>query len=208
MTAPRDSAAHSRASGTAEQPETPYRLAVIIGSTRPGRIGSTVAAWFAAQAMRRPDVEVDLIDLLETRLPANFPAHADPAVEEYRQRIGAADGFVVVTPEYNHGYPAPLKQAIDLVHAEWQAKPVAFVAYGGMAGGMRAVEQLRQVFAELHAVTVRDTVGFHGVHGCFGPSGSPLDEEGTTLAAKVMLGQLLWWVEALHTARALRPYAA
>jgi NAD(P)H-dependent FMN reductase len=115
---------------------------------------------------------------------------------------------VVVTPEYNHGYPASLKQAIDLGGREWWAKPVAFVSYGGISGGLRAVEQLRQVFAELHAVTVRDTVSFHGAHGCFDDSGSPRDPSGRNAAAKTMLDQLAWWAYALRDARAVRPYAA
>jgi hypothetical protein len=79
--------------------------------------------------------------------------------------IDAADAFVVVTPEYNHSYPASLKHAIDMAHGEWNTKPVAFVSYGGISGGLRAVEALRLVFAELHATTIRDTVSFHGGAG-------------------------------------------
>jgi NAD(P)H-dependent FMN reductase len=108
-----------------------------------------------------------IIDLVELDLPAVIPASADDAIEAYTRRIGRADAFVVVTPEYNHSFPASLKQAIDLVYAQWNAKPVAFVSYGGMAGGLRAVEQLRQIFAELHAVNVRNTVSFHMAWECF-----------------------------------------
>jgi NAD(P)H-dependent FMN reductase len=193
---------------------TPLRLAVVVGSTRPGRQGRVIADWFVARAARRPDLDVDLIDLLAVDLPAHLPDGPDPRVVAYTRRIDAADAFVVVTPEYNHGYPAPLKQAIDLAHHEWFAKPVGFVGYGGMAGGMRAVEQLRQVFAELHAVTVRDTVGFHGLRGFdaeLGPldvGGWPVDPEGAAGAAATMLEQLVWWADALRAARAARPYAA
>ena len=186
----------------------PIRVAVIVGSTRPGRIGGTVGAWFAAQVAARPDMDVDVIDLMTAALPASFPAEADEHVASYVARVDAADAYVVVTPEYNHGYPGPLKQAIDLAHREWNAKPVAFVAYGGMAGGMRAVEQLRQVFAELHAVTVRDTVGFHGVHGAFADDGRPVDSAGPDAAAKRLIDQLAWWAFALREARQQRPYAA
>ena len=135
----------------------PPRLAVIVGSTREGRFAPTVANWFVDQARTRADIDIDVIDLADARPAAVYPASARDAVDAYAERIDRADGFVVVTPEYNHGYPASLKQAIDLAHHEWRAKPVAFVSYGGMAGGLRAVEQLRQVFAELHATTVRDT---------------------------------------------------
>jgi NAD(P)H-dependent FMN reductase len=183
----------------------PINVAVIVGSTRPGRIGRTVADWFMDVASEREDMNFDLIDLAEVDLPDVLMS--SPAVRDYADRLATADAFVIVTTEYNHGYPAPLKQAIDLVHSEWFAKPVAFVAYGGMAGGMRAVEQLRQVFAELNATTIRDVVGFHGVHGQF-DGGSLVHPEGANRAAKLMLEQLAWWARALRTARRTDPYAA
>lgn len=187
-------------------PESPLQLAIIVGSNREGRFGHVVANWFVAQAAPRADMAIDLIDLADIDLPIAFPSRRSVAVDEYVERIGRADAYVVVTPEYNHGYPAGLKQAIDLPHHEWRAKPVAFVSYGGVAGGLRAVEQLRQVFAELHAVTVRDTVSFHMAHGLFDEFGEPRESEGCTTAAKTMLDQLAWWAEALRTARAVRPY--
>ncbi|MDP8930901.1 MAG: NAD(P)H-dependent oxidoreductase [Actinomycetota bacterium] len=185
----------------------PLHVGVIVASTRPGRIGGAVAEWFMGQARQRTDMTFDVIDLIETDLPAVLVRGADPVVDAYLSRLDAADAFVVVTPEYNHGYPAPLKQAIDLARTEWFAKPVAFVAYGGMAGGMRAVEQLRQVFAELHATTIRDVVGFHRVRGQF-DEGTLSDAEGANLAAKTMLDQLAWWATALRDARLRQPYAA
>src|SRR5688572_27470918 len=188
--------------------DTPIRVAIIIGSTREGRFGPTVAQWFAEQAEQRRDMVVDVVDLAEMDLPAAYPKHFGPEVQAYLARLDEADAFVVVTPEYNHSFPAALKQAIDLGMREWQAKPVAFVSYGGMSGGLRAVEHLRQVFAELHAVTMRDTVSFHSYRRQFEPSGAPVDVAGTAAAAKVMLDELAWWAEALRTARAERPYAA
>jgi NAD(P)H-dependent FMN reductase len=185
----------------------PLRIAVLVGSTRPGRIGRTVADWFVTRAGPRRDLIVDLIDLAEAGLPDRLGWERSASLEDFVGRIGFADAFVVVTPEYNHGYPAPLKQAIDLVRDEWFAKPVGFVAYGGMAGGMRAVEQLRQVFAEVHATTVRDVVGFHGVHGQF-HHGELVDPDGANAAAEVMLDQLAWWAHALRDARRAIPYAA
>jgi NAD(P)H-dependent FMN reductase len=188
--------------------ENRLRLAVIIGSTREGRFGHVVARWFVTQARQRDDMAVDLIDLAEIDLPAVYPRRASSAVDAFTEGLAWADCFVVVTPEYNHGYPASLKQAIDLAHSQWQAKPVAFVSYGGMAGGLRAVEQLRQVFAELHAVTMRDTVSFHMAQGKFDETGEPREPNGCNAAAKMMLDQLAWWAAALRTARAARPYAA
>jgi NAD(P)H-dependent FMN reductase len=181
-------------------------LTIITGSTRQGRFAPTVAGWFASQAGRRDDMTVDLIDLAEARLPDVLADKPAPEVAAITPRLANADAFVVVTPEYNHSFPAPLKNAIDWHFKEWRAKPVGFVSYGGISGGLRAVEQLRQVFAELHAVTVRDTVSFHGAWTQFDSEGRPKDPAGYERAAQSMLDQLAWWGQALREARAQRPY--
>jgi NAD(P)H-dependent FMN reductase len=179
--------------------------ALIYGSTREGRFCDTVAAWAAAEIARHGRFAVDTIDPLSFDLPVRHsPRHAQVAA--LRRRIGAADAFVVVTPEYNRGYPAALKQVIDSVSAEWQAKPVAFVSYGGISGGLRAVEQLRLVFAELHAATVRDAVSFANAWTTFDPSGNLLDPEGPRRAMARMLDRLYWWAAALKAAREGVPY--
>lgn len=183
-------------------------LAIIVGSTREARFGPTVARWFAAQAQTRAEFGVDVVDLADPHLPAVLSSQPDASVAAYRQRLDRADAFVVVTPEYNHGYPASLKQAIDLAHREWQAKPVAFVSYGGISGGLRAVEQLRQVFAELHATTIRDCVSFHNAWPLFDADGWLREETGADVAAKTMLDRLAWWARALRSARDVEPYAA
>lgn len=182
--------------------EIPLNLAVIIGSTRQGRFGDTVARWFVGQARTRADMAIDLVDLADFDLPAVYPSQPVPAVQAFAERIERAEAFVVVTPEYNHGYPASLKQAIDLVHGQWRGKPVGFVSYGGMSGGLRAVEQLRQVFAELSTVTMRDTVSFHNAGGRFDEAGAPRDAAACEAAAKTMLDDLAWWGGALRVARA------
>ena len=110
-------------------------------------------------------------------------------------------GSTRAAPEYDHGSPAVLKQAIDLTREEWKAKAVGFVSYGGVAGGLRAAEQLRQVFAELHVATMRDTVSVHNTHSAFDASGRPREPERATLAAATMLDQLAWWARALRSAR-------
>ncbi|MET9544894.1 NAD(P)H-dependent oxidoreductase [Streptomyces sp. NPDC006627] len=184
------------------------KVAVIVASTREGRFAPTVARWFTGLVSRRDDLDVDVIDLAEARLPDGLSEQRGPEVAGITPRLEAADAFVVVTPEYNHSFPATLKTAIDWHYAEWRAKPVGFVSYGGMAGGLRAVEQLRQVFAELHAVTVRDTVSFHGVWSCFDESGKLSDPTGPESAAKTMLDQLAWWGHTLRDGKTVRPYAA
>jgi len=177
------------------------QIAIIIGSTRDGRWGDKVAHWFAGEARGRPDLLIDVIDLAEVDLPAVLPTRHGPEVQAYAERIDRADAFVVVTPEYNHSYPASLKQAIDLLNAPWRRKPVAFVSYGGLSGGLRAVEHLRQVFAELHATTIRETVSLHRHPLLFDESGGLHDPTGPAAAAKVMLDDLVWWASALRTAR-------
>lgn len=131
-----------------------------------------------------------------------------PQVQEMVDRLAEADAFVIVTPEYNHGYPASLKLALDAARAEWMAKPVAFVSYGGISGGLRSVEQLRQVCAELHMTSIRDGVSFHMCHGLFDEAGRLKDPAGPDAAASTMLDRLLWWAHALRDARTARPYAA
>jgi NAD(P)H-dependent FMN reductase len=186
--------------------KTSLKLAIIIGSTRQGRFAPTVANWIAGQAIQRDDLSVDLIDLAEARLPDVLSGEPSPEVAAITPRLEEADAFVVVTPEYNHSFPAPLKTAIDWHFTAWRAKPVGFVSYGGISGGLRAVEQLRQVFAELHAVTVRDSVSFHGAWVQFDSDGRPKDADRYEKTAKTMLDQLVWWGSSLRDARNQRPY--
>ncbi|MFP8960079.1 NADPH-dependent FMN reductase [Streptomyces nanhaiensis] len=193
-------------------PENPVKLAVIIGSVRGGRFGPTVARWFAGQAERHGDVSVDVIDLLDHPLPLRMPPFGeepDPETRQVRERLSArlaaADAFVVVTPEYNHTTSPALTNAIDWFMEEWTAKPVGLVSYGGMGGGLRAAEHLRQVFAEVHAMTVREMLSFHNAWDAFGEDGTTAPE-GSEGAAKALLDQLVWWANALREAREKVPY--
>lgn len=187
------------------------RLAMIIGSTRAGRFGPTVASWFEERARAHAGFDdVDVIDLVEAALPDVLIDHGDPtpeAVVALGARLAAADAFVVVTPEYNHSFPASLKTAIDWYRDEWQAKAVGFVSYGGISGGLRAVEHLRGVFAEMHTTTVRDSVSFHNAWSEFDADGA-LATHDADAAAKKLLDQLAWWARALNNHRAAHPYTA
>jgi NAD(P)H-dependent FMN reductase len=192
--------------------EEPLRLAVIIGSTRDGRFAPVVADWFAGQARMRADADVDVIDLAEAWLPDVLPAddatELPQPVRDLQPWLARADAFVVVTPEYNHSFPAALKNAIDWFFDEWQAKPVGYVSYGGVSGGLRAVEQLKLVFNELHATSVRTGVCFVGGSDCFDADGRPREPERCERAAKAMLDEIAWWADALRRQRARRPYRA
>ena len=181
-------------------------LAIIVGSTRVGRFAPTVASWFTGVAQSRGDLIVDVIDLAEAHLPDVLGGRSIPDRPAISARLAMADAFVVVTPEYNHSFPAPLKAAIDWHSQEWRAKPVGFVSYGGRSGGVRAVEQLRQIFAELHSTTVRNAVSFHDAWSQFDSDGQPTARDRYEAAANSMLDQLVWWGEALQEAKAKRPY--
>jgi NAD(P)H-dependent FMN reductase len=200
--------------GGDDRPGAPPRLAVIIGSTREGRAGEAVAGWVAALARRRGDLEVDVVDLAEFDLPARYLCAVPPAVAAFTGRVDRADAFVIVTPEYNHSFPASLKQAIDYAYDEWRAKPVGFVAYGHGSEGMYAIEHLRAVCTELHMATVRGRVALDllahpvdrasGADGAGPPAGGARPEQDAT----AMLDQLVWWGTALREARARRPYVS
>ncbi|WP_149827907.1 NADPH-dependent FMN reductase [Streptomyces tailanensis] len=186
----------------------PVRVTVVVGSNRTGRFGPVVAEWLLGRVREHDDFEVDVVDVAETDLPTTFAPTPEVTAQlaEITPKLATAEAFVVLTPEYNHSYPAALKNLIDWHFHEWRAKPVALVSYGGLSGGLRAVEHLRQVFAELHATTVRDTVSFHQAHASFDDMGHLKEPSAPTAAAKVMLDQLAWWGRALREAKERRPY--
>lgn len=124
-------------------------IGVVIGSTRPGRVGGKIAGWVAAQARAADTGPVDLIDLRELALPLlDEPEHASTRIyanahtREWSARVDAVDAIILVTPEYNSSFPAPLKNALDYLYDEWQRKPVVIVGYGGASSGTRAVHSL------------------------------------------------------------------
>src|SRR2546421_1365155 len=140
------------------------RIAIILGSTRPGRNGEAVAKWVYEIAKKRSDAEFELVDikdfnlpLLDEPVPPSMGEYSKPHTKVWAAKIGSFDGYVFVTPEYNHGICGALKNAIDFLFAEWNNKAAGFVSYGS-AGGARAVEQLRLGVAEGHNATGRDHV--------------------------------------------------
>ncbi|MEW1797638.1 NADPH-dependent FMN reductase [Streptomyces niveus] len=185
----------------------PLRVAVIIGSTREGRLGDAIARWFVERAAKRDDLAVSVVDLADFDFPARYPDRVTEPMAEFTAEVDRAEAFVVVTPEYNRSFPACLKQAVDYAYDEWRTKPVAFVSYGHGSGGLYAVEGLRSVFTELHTVTLRNGVSIN----LFDCGDDVLDvdaatEEHRDRAASVLLDQLGWWGLALREARKARPY--
>jgi NAD(P)H-dependent FMN reductase len=187
------------------------RIAIIVGSTRPGRKGSTVGRWVHDHALQRDDVpakvDFDLLELEDFDLPlldeATIPAMADqdyevPETRAWSERIAQYDGYVFVTPEYNHGVPAAMKNAVDVLGPEWAHKAVAFVSYGS-DGGVRAVEHWRVVVANLEMSDVRDQVSLLVFEDWREGEFRPLDRREDEL--HTMLDQLVEMTEAVRTLR-------
>ena len=142
------------------------KVAVIVGSTRPGRVGASVAEWVAKRAAGRDGATYDVVDLADYDLDllddptvpgAANREYASDKTRRWSQTIDSYDGFVFVTPEYNHGVPAALKNAVDVIYPEWNDKAVGFIAYGA-DGGVRSVEQWRQIVANVKLYDVRAQV--------------------------------------------------
>jgi NAD(P)H-dependent FMN reductase len=148
------------------------KLEIIIASTRPNRVGLPVARWINAEALNHSGFdEVELVDLAEVNLPfMNEPHH--PRLRDYQHqhtkdwsaKVDSADAFVFVMPEYNYGFTAPLKNALDYLHAEWQYKPVGLVSYGGVAAGTRAAQMIKQVVTTLKMTPLFEAVSIPLVH--------------------------------------------
>lgn len=189
------------------------KILIILGSTRQNRQGDVVAHWVAERAGRHPTADFELVDLKDWHLPFLEspvpPAYGkyDETIRPWAAKVDSADGYLFVTPEYNHGYPAVLKNALDHLYREWGHKPAAVASYGASSGGYRAAEQLRQVFVELRMVPVREQVGVPLVWQAFDAQGQPHDR-GLEHAADTMLNELIWWATTLKTARGTREAAA
>ncbi len=186
------------------------RIAVIIGSIRPNRFGDKPAKWILEHAKTRSDIEVELVDLADYKLPL-FDAPASdfwmptPNAEaaRWQNKLNEFDGFIVVTAEYNRSIPGALKNAIDWAYKPFNKKAVAYLAYGSV-GGARAVEHLRNIMVELQAVSVR-----HGIHiggsefAALFMGQKPWDEVKKSFDPFVpdLLENLVWWTNATRTAR-------
>ena len=182
----------------------------ILGSTRQNRRGEKVANWFSGIAGEREDIRYEPVDLRdwdlgffnEPRVPSQGD-YENEGQKRWAEKVGGADGFVWITPEYNHGYPPPLKNAIDFLYAEWVRKPMAVVSYGGSAGGLRAAEQLRLVSIEVQMVPVRSAVSIPRAYSSFDDEGRlTVDTEYREGQAADLLDQLAWWARVLRDARA------
>ncbi len=184
-------------------------IGIIIGSTREGRFGEKPAQWIHEIASQRTDLAFELIDLRDHPLPffneSMSPAWApvkNEAAQRWADKLATLDGLIVVTPEYNHGPSAVLKNAFDYAYKEFGRKPIGFVGYGGV-GAARAVEQLRLIAVELQMAPVRHAVHIGMVEflGLWQQGKSFDDFPHLAQAATAMLDDIAWWAKALRTAR-------
>jgi NAD(P)H-dependent FMN reductase len=174
------------------------RLQIIIASTRPGRVGLPVGRWFEGRARAHGGFDVEVVDLAELGLPfVDEPNH--PRLRQYTQehtkqwsaKVDAADAFAFVMPEYNYGFNAPLKNAIDFLHQEWQYKPVGFVSYGGISAGTRAVQMIKQVVTTLNMFALNEAVSIPFVAQFIDDEGEIDANETMEKAADALLAGLL-----------------
>ena len=189
------------------------RIGIILGSTRPNRNGEQVARWVYDVATRRGDAEFELVDLrdyplphLDEPLPPSLGQYQNEHTKRWAAKIASFDGFVIVTPEYNHGTSGVLKNALDYLYAEWNNKAVGFVSYGAV-GGARAVEHLRLVAGELQMADVRQQVTLSLItefenYSVFKPG------DHNVAALDTLLDQVIAWSTALAPLRTASPAAA
>lgn len=183
-------------------------IKIITSTTREGRKGISVANWITDLARQNDKYNIELLDLAEINLPfMDEPNH--PRLKQYQHEhtkkwsntIAAADAFIIVLGEYNFGFPAPIKNAIDYLYSEWMNKPVAFVSYGGVSGGLRATQMLKQVVTAVHMMPLADQVNIPFFAKLIDEQGVFQPNESIVKSAEVMLKELERWSDALKTMR-------
>ncbi|MDO8442932.1 MAG: NAD(P)H-dependent oxidoreductase [bacterium] len=197
---------------------TPIKIKIILGSTRQNRFSEKPAQWIFEEAKKLEGAEAELLDLRDYPMPF-FDSPISPSmakgqypnevVKKWAEKINDGDAFIIVAPEYNHGYTAVLKNALDVIYTEWNRKPVGFVSYGS-AVGARSVEQLRQVAVELQMAPIRNAIHipvdiFFAAMMGKGPTGSemfePIRKGSMGDPVERFFNDLLWWARALKAAR-------
>ncbi|MCX6706643.1 MAG: NAD(P)H-dependent oxidoreductase [Candidatus Woesearchaeota archaeon] len=175
-------------------------IPIILGTAREGRQSEKAANYVLGEVRKNKDIETELIDVRDFLTKRTDNTRRLPEAKKLSSKISKADGIIIVSPEYNHGYPGELKIMLDLIYEDFHKKPVAFcgVSAGGL-GGARMIEQLRQVVIELHMVPIREAVYFSNIKSLFDEKGQITDQSYSKRMG-VMLDELLWYAKALKKA--------
>ncbi len=183
-------------------------LKIIIASTRPGRKGPAIANWFYDIAVKHTEFNVELIDLADVNLPfldepehPRFQRYQHQHTKDWSAKIASGDAFVIVTSEYNYGFPATIKNAIDYLFKEWNYKAVSFVSYGGVSGGTRAVQMLKAVITAVSMMPISDAVHIPAFTKHLDENGKFINDPGLDKSADMVLNELYKWAVALKTMR-------
>ena len=183
------------------------KIGIVTGSTRPGRVNLQVAEWVKQIADKRSDVSFEIVDIADYQLPlydeaipAAYGQYAHEHTKKWAAKIGSLDGFIFVTPEYNHSFSPALKNAIDFIYGEWNNKAAGFVSYGS-GGGIRAVEQLRQIMSEIQIADVRAQV-FMSLFSDFENFSVFKPDPRHEASLETVLDQVISWSKALKPVRA------
>ena len=185
------------------------KIKVILGTTRDARVGRKIADWVMESSKEIDGSEFELIDLKDYNIPffnlPISPAYKEPEYDAnqkaLQEKIDEADGFIFITPEYNHGYTSVLKNVLDTYYNEWRIKPATFVSYGGISGGIRAVESLRLVLIELQMVPIRSSVHIPFIFNQFNEDGLLKEETKEASNLKATLEDISWWSNILKNPR-------
>ncbi|MCC6456028.1 MAG: NAD(P)H-dependent oxidoreductase [Caldilineaceae bacterium] len=190
------------------------KLQIIIASTRPGRVGLPVGQWVRDRAVEHGAFDVEVVDLAVLNLPfmdePNHPRlrqYIHQHTKDWSAKVDGADAFIFVTPEYNHGMNAPLKNAIDYLNVEWHYKPVGIVSYGGVSGGTRAAQMIKEVIAVLKLVALSEAVNIPFVQQFMSDEEQFEPNEVTQKAMTLVLDELVRWEAALRPLRTPIPKA-
>lgn len=183
-------------------------LKIITSTTRPGRKGTAVAAWILDVARAYGQFNVALLDLADIGLPL-LDESAHPRLKKYEhdhtkswsKQINEAEAFIIVLAEYNYGMPAPIKNAIDYLYHEWRHKPIGFVSYGGVSGGIRSLQMIKQVVTGLNMMPIAESVTLPGFSKFIDENGKFKAEEIHTKSANTMLQELQKWTKVMQQLR-------
>ena len=176
-------------------------IPLILGTGREGRYSEKAVNFVLGEIRKRPEIETELIDVRDYRLTATDNTETSPTAKKFEEKVLKADGFIIVSPEYNHSYPGELKMMLDMLFEQYAKKPVAICGVSaGMLGGVRMVEQLRLVMIEFHMVPIHNAVYFSSVKSLFDDNGV-IKDQSYGLKVQKLLDELVWYAEALKKAR-------